>query len=87
MSDILNKRSQSSRDNEQSSDEEEDYRKMTQVKVRLLRTNWMFKGKEGQEQDDLIQFMQSINNLKDDEEAHYTNEFLLTIVDAFWSIY
>ena len=47
----------------------------------------MFKGKEGQEQDDLIQFMQSINRNKADDEALFTNEFLLTIVDAFWSIY
>ena len=57
----------------------------TFVKVRMLKTVWLFRGRKGYEQNDLLLLMKNINVRRD--ETIYTNEFLVTIIDAFWSLH
>ena len=59
----------------------------TFVKVRMLRTSWMFKGGRGEEHNNLLDLMESISKSEASDESVYTNEFLHTIVEAFWLIY
>lgn len=51
----------------------------------MLRTNWMFRGNTGEEQNDLLELMKSISKNPASDEALYANHFLHCIVESFWS--
>ena len=53
----------------------------------MLRINWLFKGSEGKEQDDLLNLMETIEKNPSSNEAPHTNEFFEAIIEAKWSIY
>ena len=47
----------------------------------------MFRGSKGQEQNDLIALMKTINKNRSSEQSMYTNDLLHTIVEAFWRMH
>ena len=53
----------------------------------MLRTSWLFKGSEGQEVNDLVSLMESIDKNPANDETLYTNKFLMAIIEAKWSLY
>ena len=58
----------------------------TFVKVRMLKTNWLFNGTEGSEVGDLLKLAQSIEKNAANDETKGTNEFLNAIVETQWSL-
>ena len=55
------------------------------VEVSILNTNWIFRDSTGGEKKSLSYFIKAL--VEAESELMYTTDFMITIIEEFWSLY